>query len=92
MSVVRGFKSAQGQLDGEKIVLPERADVLEDIQRRWAGDDPHRWRTLAALVLHTQCGFTLGRLGLMLGIHRGNVHRRIARCKRDLRRLLTEGA
>lgn len=77
-----------------------RADVLRapvpelftELEERWAGEDPQRWKWLLALVAHEYAGWTLERIGLALGHHRGHVSRMIEKTKRELQEVLGERA
>lgn len=70
---------------GEKILLPRKKEKLwAEIETHYAGDDQRRWLLLGMLHLHTYCGWNLRMLGLVAGLHKGQVCRLLKEARAEL--------
>lgn len=90
LNVIRNYLPADHAPDGEKVELERPTPlVLTQIEERWAGSNPDRWAMLIQLMAYRHCGLTLDQIGLAFGHHKGTVLRRIAKCRSELREVLT---
>ena len=90
MSVIRPRRLLpKGSYDGEKVVLPRTDQLWTILEREWAGDDPLRWKQLAALHLYCHCRWTCEMIGHAWSHPRGHVSRMLRQTVSQLREIFT---